>query len=422
MAIDPLQVLSSLNPTSLLQERAVAINEQLLISVVRQHELVAIAEKLNEQLTKELAEGRRLRESEEQLLAETSLEAIYTMSPDWSEMRLMDGKNFLEDLSEPSTSWMAAYVPEEDQPKVAAGIKEAVRTKSRFEMEHRVLRIDGKIGWICSRAVPLLNEEAEIVEWFGSATDVTERKEGERKLAELGKALECRVGELQAQAIQLRNLAAEIGSIEQRERERLATLLHDDLQQLLVAARMQLGNASGLMKDERARSAVELASRWIEEATLAARDLTRRLRPLAFYKQGLFAALHELASEMAERHHLRVQIHGKETLKPLSDDLKALLFDSIRELLFNAAKHAEVNEASVRIWEESNSLHVMVEDQGKGIKVEEIESRNPSRGFGLFNVRNRLAAYGGSISIMSNPGAGMQVTLEAPLGDCRLGG
>jgi signal transduction histidine kinase len=337
------------------------------------------------------------------------------MNPDWSEMRQMDGKNFLENLNRPRTSWMEAYVLEEDQPKVAAGIKEAVRTGGRFEMEHRVLRTDGKIGWIRSRAVPILNERAEIVEWFGAANDVTERKEGEQKFIDLGHVLEYRVGELQEQAIKLRNLTEEICSIEQRERKRVATLLHDDLQQLLVAARMQLGNATALMKDERARGAVEIASRWIEEATHAARDLTRQLRPPALHEEGLFAALHVLAAEMSERHHLRVKIHGRETATPLSDGLNILLFDSIRELLFNVTKHAEVDEVSVRVQEDARCIVVMVEDYGKGFKVEETASINASRGVGLFSLRDRLSDYGGSVSIVSSLGAGTQVTLQCPL-------
>jgi signal transduction histidine kinase len=310
MAIDSATYFPNPEPPSPLRDRAVAINEQLLISVVRQHELIEIAEKLNEQLAQELAEDRRRREC-----------------------------------------------------------------------------------------------------------DLSERHEEEKKRIELSQALARRVQELQEQASQLRNLAAEIGRIEQRERKRLAALLHDDLQQLLVAARMQLGNASSLLKDEGARGAVELASRWIEEATKASRHLTRQLRPPALYEEVLFAALHGLVSEMAERHQLKVEIHGQEAARPLGEDLKALLFDSIRELLFNVAKHAEVNEASVKMQEDDNALRILVEDHGKGFSLVDTASPNTCQGYGMFSLRDRLQAYGGSVAVVSSPGQGTQVTLQVPLPD-----
>jgi len=59
---------------------------------------------------------------------------------------------------------------------VTAAINEAIRTKSIFELEHRVLRVDGSLGWTFSRATPLQDANGEIVEWFGAASDVTERK------------------------------------------------------------------------------------------------------------------------------------------------------------------------------------------------------------------------------------------------------
>lgn len=78
-------------------------------------------------------------------------------------------------------------------------------------MDYRFLHADGKVGWACSRAVPILNDEGEILEWFGAASDITERKEAEEQLREMSRSVEQRVAQLQS-------LAAEIGSIEQRER------------------------------------------------------------------------------------------------------------------------------------------------------------------------------------------------------------
>jgi len=104
------------------------------------------------------------------------------MSADWSEMRTLLGRDFIADTDVPSGAWLEKYIHPDDHPRVLAAIGEAIRTKGIFELEHRVLRVDGSIGWTFSRAVPLKDAKGEIVEWLGSASDVTERKRAEQAL------------------------------------------------------------------------------------------------------------------------------------------------------------------------------------------------------------------------------------------------
>ncbi len=125
-----------------------------------------------------------LRESEERLLAlvQASSDVVYRMSPDWSEMRQLIGRNFIPDVEDPSSTWLQRYIHPEDQPQVTTVINEAIWNKTVFELEHRVLRVDGSLGWTFSRAIPLLDENGEITEWFGAASDVTARKQAEEAL------------------------------------------------------------------------------------------------------------------------------------------------------------------------------------------------------------------------------------------------
>ncbi|WP_170844475.1 chemotaxis protein CheB [Aliiruegeria lutimaris] len=99
--------------------------------------------------------------------------AVYRMSPDWTEMRELDGHGFMRDMTEPSSNWLDEYIDPADQPRVIAAIRQAIQTKSIFELEHRVKRPDGTLGWTLSRAVPMLDETGAIVEWFGAARDTT---------------------------------------------------------------------------------------------------------------------------------------------------------------------------------------------------------------------------------------------------------
>lgn len=125
-------------------------------------------------------------ESEERFraLVTATSDVVYRMSPDWSVMRQLPGSGPLADIGEPIDNWMEKYIYSEDREKVREAIRLAIETKSMFQLEHRVQRAGGTIGWIFSRAVPILDNNGEIVEWFGAANDVTARKQTEEALSE----------------------------------------------------------------------------------------------------------------------------------------------------------------------------------------------------------------------------------------------
>ncbi|RWX79405.1 PAS domain S-box protein [Neorhizobium lilium] len=134
--------------------------------------------------TQEVLGQQKLRQSEQRFraLTEATSDIVYRMSPHWTEIRQLDGRGFLTDVASPSTAWQEEYLLPEDRPVLQQVIDEAVRSKSVFQHEHRVRRTDGTIGWIFSRAVPILDDQGEIVEWFGAASDVTERRRNEEYL------------------------------------------------------------------------------------------------------------------------------------------------------------------------------------------------------------------------------------------------
>jgi len=96
----------------------------------------------------------------------------------------LDGHGFLSSTLKPTQSWLDQYILADDQPYVLEAIAQAVRTKTIFDLKHRVRRAVGGIGWTHSRAVPLLNADGEIQEWFGAATDITSQKQAEAALRE----------------------------------------------------------------------------------------------------------------------------------------------------------------------------------------------------------------------------------------------
>jgi PAS domain S-box-containing protein len=125
-----------------------------------------------------------LRESEEgyRALVTASSEVVYRMNPDWSEMRELRGREFIVDTGMPTRYWLENYIHPDDLPHVTAAIAEAIRTRSTFQAEHRVQRLDGSPGWTFSLAIPLFDGNGAIKEWFGAASNVTARKKAEEAL------------------------------------------------------------------------------------------------------------------------------------------------------------------------------------------------------------------------------------------------
>ena len=288
-------------------------------------------------------------------------------------------------------------------------------------------RSDGRLVDVSLTISPIRDEAGGIVGASKIARDITQRKrteealrEREQRLRILSESLEqkvaARTADLQRQTARLQRLACELISAEQRERKRLAAILHDDLQQLLVAAQLRVAQAHRQARDSGVSSAIESATELLTKAIDASRTLTHQLRPPVLQQAGFLSALRWLASDLLKLHELHVLIDAEDKEPALSDEIKVMLFESVRELLFNVAKHAGVNEATVYVRHEGDRLQVAVEDKGNGFDVERVvnEEEIENRGLGLFSTRERLAALGGDMTIESTPGAGTSIRLTVP--------
>jgi PAS domain S-box-containing protein len=625
---------------------------------------------------------RTLRASEERFraLVTASSEVLYRMSPDWSEMRRLDSRGFLATTERPSRTWLEEYIPPDDQPHVTAVIQEAIRTKSVFELEHRVRRADGSLGWTFSRAVPLLDANGEIVEWFGSASDITEAKQAEEALREaheraawlarfpeenpnpvlrvsaegmvlycnpaaaavtawaceiggllkepflslvtramtegrevwqdvgLGEAsylvwavpfpaehyanlygrdlterkraeealqeaneqLQAQTEELQTQAEELRaseeslreseeqyrslfknmldgyaycqmlfdgqgrptdfrylqvndvftrltglenvvgkrvtevipalreshpelletygrvaltgrperleiefqplgiwllisvysprkgyftavfdditerkqaedalrewnatleskvaqrtaelthrtrqlqKLTLELSQAEERERRRIAVLLHEDLQQQIAGAKFHLNLLRGRARDDRQRAEVDRVDAMLKEAIEKSRSLSHDLSPAVLHLNDLAEVLRWLVNRVRAQHGLiaRVDVPGEMTLQ--SEPLTMFLFRAAQEMLFNVVKHARVKEAALRVRRLGRYVGLSVSDQGRGFDPRELKE---TPGFGLLSLRERTELLGGRMKIASAKGQGSTFRIVVP--------
>ncbi len=233
--------------------------------------------------------------------------------------------------------------------------------------------------------------------------------------ADLEQKVEKRTGELRQQAAQLRLLAGKLTLTEQQERRRMAKVLHDHLQQLLVASKFRLTVLSR-HQDVVVQQATREVEQLIDDAIQSSRSLTAELSPPILHEGGLDPGLEWLARWMADRHGLFVDLALEPAAAPVPEDVKILLFEAVRELLFNTVKHARTKSAIVNLRYLDRQVQVVVSDRGVGFDPNAISSKEAlSGGLGLFSVRERMQLIGGNMEMDSAPGKGSRFVLTAPL-------
>jgi PAS domain S-box-containing protein len=222
---------------------------------------------------------------------------------------------------------------------------------------------------------------------------------------------------LEQRGAQLRRLAFDLTQAEQRERQRLARILHDHLQQLLVGAKFNVGVIKTRTNTKVVRQTAQQVVELLDEAIRESRSLCHELSPPVLYEAGLGKAFEWLGRQMLEKHGLRVQVKTEGAVEPMAEPIRIFLFHAVRELLFNAVKHARAARARVHLTSlGSDRVQIVVEDKGAGFNPAQIDSLAVvNSGFGLFSIRERLNILGGSLQIASAPGRGSRFTLVAPL-------
>ena len=242
------------------------------------------------------------------------------------------------------------------------------------------------------------------------------------QLKNLNETLERRVAEGTREAVEraqkLRLLSAELSLAEEGERRRIAEMLHEDLQQLLVAARMQLGalckTQGAAQREPIARELADLLGRSFQ----LTKSLSVELAPPVLYEHGLAAALEWFAAETRKNYNIEVTVEADCSANPKAADVRIFLFRAVRELLLNSAKHAGGSAVHIKMQHRRpDKVRIIVADDGPGFDRNSLDDkRTGSQTVGLLNIRERVNSFGGEFHINSGPKRGTRITLSLPRG------
>lgn len=354
-------------------------------------------------------EQLRLSEARLSALITATAEVVYRVSPDWSEIYQLQGRGFLKDVTDSKKLWFEEYVPSGEHEKLRAAIKKSVSNKSKLELELTVIMADGSIGWVETRAIPMLNENGEIDEWVGASTDITARKFAEEELRKSGRLKDEFLAML---AHELRNPLAPISAAAQ-----VLPLAHNDP--------AKLENCSGII------------TRQVKHMT----ELIDDLLDMSRVTRGLITLQHdevelndvvthslEQVRPLLSKHHHHLTYNSPTTSICVKGD-KNRLIQVLSNILNNAAKYTPSNgKIDLLLETEGAFAKITVSDNGIGMEPELIKSvfelftqasRSSDRsqgglGIGLALAKSLVELHDGQISAFStglNQGSRFEILL-----------
>jgi two-component system sensor histidine kinase EvgS len=342
---------------------------------------------------------KALRESEEKFrsLVTNTEEIVYMINKDGTFL-LSEGKGLAKlGLKPGQIVGKSVFELYKDYPQMFAEMRKTFNGET--------VTTEVNIGGIYFRNwyTPHKNHAGEIIGLLGLSINVTDQKQAEEAL--------------KAYHQRLKILASQLTITEEKERRRIAADLHDHVGQSLALARMQIASVRELGSDPRQTAILDEISDSLRQTVQETRDLIYDLSPPQLNEIGLSAAISEwLEEKVGKRYALKAECIVSVSEEPMDDDVRAILFRSVRELVANVIKHARATRVNIRVNQDNDRVKVIVRDDGAGFDANTIsQSIKTEGGFGLFSIKERMADLGGSLEIISEPGKGTEAILAVPL-------
>jgi PAS domain S-box-containing protein len=282
-----------------------------------------------------------------------------------------------------------------------------------FEINNRYVHKDGHPVWAQQFVSVLSNVPEQPAYLVNLVRDITESERAKAQVAALNKKLVERTNLAEQNAVYIQQLAMELSKAEDRERQRIAGLLHGDLQQMLACLKLKITTMEkGQERDDHFGDIKDL----IDECIQRCRDLSHELKPFVSQQKDFLGALNWISRQTKEHYGLEVSLQVDGDPKIQSPVLFSLLVRSIRELLFNVVKHSGGTHAWVDVKVVEKQMLITIKDTGKGCDPVELgEKKDKNATFGLLEIQDRVNFLGGYMSVETRSGKGFSVTLCVPI-------
>jgi two-component system, NarL family, sensor histidine kinase UhpB len=291
----------------------------------------------------------------------------------------------------------------EDLPRVMEKWRTDMAVGEQCEDDIRLRRADGEYRWFLVRTVPLRNEQGNIVKWYGTSTDITERKNAENALRDSG--------------AQLQALTRRLVELLESERKDLARELRDRIGPTLTALSINLK----LIKDALPPALRQALAHTlgdsraqVHEATMAMRDVMGNLRPHSLDDHGLQTALAWYAKQFSARAGIDVSVRAGAPHERAAADVEIALFRIAQEALNNVAKHAHAKSVVIALECHGSEYVMSVVDDGMGFRASDERMDGPRPKLGVVTMRERARAVGGRLSVEPRPSGGTRLMVRVP--------
>ena len=389
------------------------------------HQLERLNRELEQRVAERTEELDRRAEALQKLNSELvqknqELDAILQTAPDIIFSRREDGaRDYLSERfyeytgaaagSANGSVWLE-YVHPDDRGGSIAEWNRSVESGDNYESEYRLRGLDGTYRWFRARAVPLRDRQGRPVRWYGTCSDIHDRKLREQSFRENAAELEKMVDD---RTFALRQLSSRMMRIQDEERRRVARELHDGLGQNLAAAKMRLDTLlhldSGHLQSAEVKETIEI----IDNAIQQVRSVSHLLHPPLLDEVGLLSALRWYLDGLTKRSNIETSLRVcPDELPRLTQELETAIFRIIQEGLTNVYRHSGASHASVTLRWENDWVTVTMQDDGKGVEERTAQLEPGAIGVGISGMRQRAKEFGGELRMANtHPGTCVEVVI-----------
>lgn len=279
--------------------------------------------------------------------------------------------------------------------KVIAGLLNNT-TETNFDLQYRIKRNDHTYAFILDKGYVIRNEQGEPERLIGAATDYTEKRQLEQKIAK-------------DKRIKQNEITRAVITAQEHEREEIGKELHDNINQLLATSKLYIEFS---LSNPTAKTELLInAKNYIETAVKEIRLLTKALMPPSIGEDGLTMALQELVDSLKKINLFVMHTNWKQIKETLiTEPLKLTIFRIVQEQLNNIIKHAKATEVWVLIQQTKKYITIEIKDDGVGFNA-----KMQKQGVGLKNIYSRAHLYNGEVKLKSAKQQGCSLMVQFKL-------